>query len=305
MAGPSLVVGYGSIGARHARLLRDLGRRPAVVSARSIDFAPAYGDLRSAVEAEDPDYVVVANDTARHFETMRALAALGYEGPLLIEKPLFERRHAIPDVPFDGIFVGYNLRFHPALLALRRHVRNQPVLAVQAYVGQYLPDWRPGTDYRASSSASAARGGGALRDLSHELDLLTWLFGSCRRLAALGGRLGSLEIDSDDAWAVLLELERCPSATLHLNYLHRPSRREILVDTQAHSYIVDLVAGSLEIDGKAESFPVDSDQTYIAQHRAVIDGGGSGACSLDEGLAALAMIEAVEAAATHGRWVTP
>ena len=37
-----------------------------------------------------------------------------------------------------------------------------------------------------------------LRDLSHELDYMTWLFGPCRRVAALGGRFGPLAIDSDE-----------------------------------------------------------------------------------------------------------
>ena len=35
-------------------------------------------------------------------------------------------------------------------------------LTLRAEVGQYLPDWRPGTDYRTGVSASRDQGGGAL-----------------------------------------------------------------------------------------------------------------------------------------------
>ena len=66
-----------------------------------------------------------------------------------------------------------------------------------------------------------------LRDLSHELDLIQWLFGRWTRLTALGGRRGELEIDADDTWAVLLELDSGAIATLHLNYLDRPGRRRV------------------------------------------------------------------------------
>ena len=60
---------------------------------------------------------------------------------------------------------------------------------------------------------------------SHELDYLLWLGGRWRRVAALGGRLGDLEIASDDCWGLLLELEACPVATLQINYLDRPGVR--------------------------------------------------------------------------------
>ena len=45
-------------------------------------------------------------------------------------------------------------------------------------VGQYLPDWRPGTDYKSGVSAQKDLGGGALLELSHELDYLQWFFGN-------------------------------------------------------------------------------------------------------------------------------
>ena len=44
-----LVVGYGSIGARHTRLLIGLGCEVAVASARDIDFKQRYKSLSEAV----------------------------------------------------------------------------------------------------------------------------------------------------------------------------------------------------------------------------------------------------------------
>lgn len=303
MPGGALIVGYGSIGARHERLLRLLDQETALVTAQTTSGSPAYDDLGKALAAEAPSYVVIANDTARHHDSLAELAAGGYTGTVLIEKPLFDRVRALPGHGFAACYVGYNLRFHPVIQALARHLADEPVISVQAYVGQHLPDWHPDRDYRASSSASKARGGGALRDLSHELDLLTWLFGPWRRLAAVGGRYGSLEIDSDDSWSLLVELDRCPAATLQLNYLDRVGRRRLLVNTAAHSYEADLVAGTLTRDTDVERFENGRDATYLAEHRAALAGDGTTLCSLEEGLAVVAMIEAVERAARDGRWV--
>lgn len=303
MAGGCLVVGYGSIGARHARLLRALDRPTAVVSGREVEFAPLYDNLDAALDAEQPDYVVVSNDTARHHETLARLATLGFEGTVLVEKPLFERARAIPENRFRGLYVGYNLRFHPVFRALRESMNGDGALSAQAYVGQHLAGWWPGRDYRATASASAERGGGVLRDLSHELDLLFRLFGPWRRLAALGGAFSNLEIDSDDAWALLLELDGCPAATLQLNYLDRGGRRDLIVIGEDHSYHADLSGGALTVDGECVRFDMGADDSYLAQHKAVLEQEGAGVCTLEEGLAVVDAIEAAERAASEGRWV--
>src|SRR5215471_14335890 len=84
----ALVVGYGSAGRRHARLLQKLGCQVAVVSRRSIDYALRFSSLREALATLAVDYVVVANETSQHAATVEALLAHGFAGRLLVEKPL-------------------------------------------------------------------------------------------------------------------------------------------------------------------------------------------------------------------------
>lgn len=288
---------------RHVQLLRQLGCRTAVVSRRPIDQQPCYGNLADALAAERPAYVVVANETSRHLPALTELAAAGYDGTVLVEKPLFDRSHEMPEHRFAAGFVGYNLRFHPVLGALRDALADQRAMSAQVYVGQYLPDWRPDRDYRSGYSASAALGGGVLRDLSHEFDYIGWLFGPWRRVAAIGGRLGALEIDSDDCWAVLMALESCPALTVQLNYLDRGGRREITVNTVDHTYRADLIGGCLECDGVTEEFAAERDETFLAQHAAALAGDDRVLCSLTDGLAVVDTLEAVERAARDGRWV--
>jgi len=300
----TLVVGYGSIGQRHARLLDQLGCDVAIVSNRNVSHPTVFHDLRAALEKWKPGYVVLANKTHEHHGALLTLAQCGFEGRVLVEKPLFEGIREVPQNRFACLAVAYNLRFHPLIIRLRDFLADQRPLSAFAYVGQYLPQWRPSTDYRHSYSSRRAEGGGVLRDLSHELDYMNWLFGGWVKLTALGGHLSHLEIDSDDFYSLLLEMRRCPIVSIHVNYLDRVVRREVLVHTDQHSIKVDFVKGVFEVDGNAESVQVERDATYLGEHEAMLKGDFTMLCSGKDGLGVVDMIESAEAAANKGIWVT-
>lgn len=298
-----IVIGYGSIGQRHARLLKQLGCEVAVVSSRIVDHPMVFTNIAAAIEGWKPEYVVLANKTHEHHDSLSKLAQFDFEGRVLVEKPLFDQMREMPKNRFACIAVAYNLRFHPLITKLRDLLADQRSLSAFAYVGQYLPQWRPSTDYRLSYSAKRAEGGGVLRDLSHELDYMNWLFGGWVRLTALGGHFSHLEIDSDDFYTLLLEMNRCPVVSIHVNYLDRSVRREVLVHTDQHSIKVDFVKGLIEIDGNTELVKVERDETYLGEHKAMLAGDFNKLCSDLEGLALMDMIESAEEAAGKGKWV--
>jgi len=298
------VIGYGSIGQRHARLLVEMGCDVAVMSRRSIAFSPCYSDLAEALAHWQPDYVVVANRTSEHYQTIEDLVKYGFPGRVLVEKPLFVQLSELSAHKFSQVAVAYNLRCHPLLSRLKSLLGDslKPVTA-NVYVGSYLPNWRPKADYRQSYSAKNSEGGGVLRDLSHELDYVLWLFGSWRRLTAFGGHLSSLEIDSDDVYSLLMETERCPLVSIQLNYLDRVPRREISVTNDHHTVRVDLIKNILEINGVQEAFNVARDDTYRVQHQAMLNENAKGLCTLGEAMETSFTIEAAEQAARSHIWI--
>jgi len=272
----AVVAGFGSIGARHARVLEELGCRVTVVSRR--------GEVTSVASvAGKADYIVVANETSEHCNTVREIAATGFEGTVLVEKPLFDAPEDVPDHRFEHAYVGYNMRFHPLTQQLREFAMGEQLLTAHAYVGQHLTTWRPGSDYRQSYSASRARGGGVLRDLSHEIDTLRWLLGDLTLAGAAGGHFSSLEIDSDDVFALLMKGERCPVATLQMNYVDRRTRRELMLVAERDTLHADYVAAK-----------VDRDYTYREMHRAALAGDDSRLASFADGMAVLRLIEEAE-----------
>jgi len=303
----AMVVGFGSIGARHARILAGLGLRTVVVSKRAVEFPIRYALLETALQNEAPDYIVIANNTDEHHLVLDQLFSLNFSGKILIEKPLFDRVRHIEIAENASVFVAYNLRFHAVLQRLRQLLAGEQIFAAQIYAGQYLPDWRPGTDYRTSYSADRARGGGVLRDLSHEIDYVLWLFGGWVRVAALGGHISALEINSDDTFALLMETPACPVVTVQINYMDRPGRRTIVVNTARLTIEADLVRGTISCNGKMETITSERDDSYTAMHRTALAAAAHGdqgmLCSFAEGNETMRLIEAAEVAVKTSQWV--
>jgi len=298
-----LIIGFGSIGIKHARSLSDLGQDVAVVSRRAVDWPKVYGSIPQAITDWAPHYVVIASRTSEHWADINALIACRFAGTVLVEKPVFDRQLDFPENNFSAVFIGYNLRLHPLLIRMKDVLSQATVFAVHAYVGSDLAQWRPQIDYRDSNSARRKEGGGVLRDLSHELDYLNWMFGKWRHLTASGGQVSALEIDSDDVFSILYETDCCPVITVQMNYLDNPPRREFLALTDAGTIRADLIGGTLDIAGKSEHFGAIIQDTYTKQHQAVIDGDTSNLCGIDDGLEIMQMIHAAEQASSQKIWV--
>lgn len=299
----ALVVGYGSIGSRHARILAEIGCRVAVVSSRPITDYPRFSTIAESVSAFQPDYVVLANETVKHHAGLCELADAGFAGSVLVEKPLFHELKQMPAHRFGNVFVAYNLRFHPLLQRLRVLLEGETLVSVQAYVGQYLPGWRPERDYRDGYSAHGSAGGGVLRDLSHELDYLNWLLGGWQLLTALGGHYSALEITSDDVFAVMMTTARCPVVTVQLNYLDRLTRRQLVINTQQRTIGIDFIAGELVVDDVRQDFPAERGHTYREMHRSILEGRGDSVCTAEEGMDVVGMVAAAEQAVAERRWI--
>lgn len=282
----------------------------AGVSRRGSGFVECHVDLVSALDVFRPDYIVIATETSDHAAKLRELLDYGYKGSVLVEKPLVGPEPAEAVAPliaaagFKRFGVAYNLRFHPLLGELRRRLAGAKIYHVSASCGQYLPDWRPGRDHRISYSSQRGKGGGVLRDLSHEIDYLLWLFGPVHRLAAVGGNLGALDIQADELWSVVLQMTSGHGADLKIDYLRQPAERRISVYSDRGTIIADLVAGTLEENRKYDRMHVDRNQTYTDMHTAMLSGEPCDICTLDEALRIDSFIHAVEGAAEQGGWIT-
>ena len=296
------VVGAGSIGSRHQRILKQLGHQVSVVSANSPDAD--FRSMSDALERESFDYVVIASQTSQHVIDLSALIKNRFNGRVLIEKPLFEKLHTLEENGFSFAAVGYNLRFHPAIVWLKDTLPKLGKLtSANFYVGQFLPTWRPDSDYRKSSSARDISGGGVLRDLSHELDLVQYLFGDWQQLTAVGGKFSDLEIATDDTFSILMTSTKCNAISVQLNYVDRIKQRYITINGNNGTVSIDLISNTAKFSDLNVKFSVNADDTYVAQHLAVISNDSQNTCSLSEALKVVETIQAIEKSAEKLKWI--
>ncbi|MGE7999183.1 Gfo/Idh/MocA family protein [Lysinibacillus sp. NPDC093190] len=297
-----LVIGYGSIGQRHARILREMGLEVSIVSRRPIREQNSYKKLESALQSNNYDYIVIANETMSHIETLKNILDNRYTGNILVEKPLFAKMESI-SFNESQTFVAYNLRFHPLIKQLKTMLYNEEIISVNAYAGQYLPSWRPNTNYTKSYSAYREQGGGVLRDLSHELDYLTTLFGEWHSLIAKMDKISNLNIHSEDYVHISYKTKQKVHVSVELNYLDRITQRYVIVQTNNKTIKIDFINNSINCNGEIEQLAkIDKDYTYRKQHEAVLNG-SSLCCSFKEGLNIVKMIEKVEKSSLIKEWV--
>ena len=295
-----LIIGYGSIGQRHEAVLKQLGVETAIVSRHA---EGACRTLEVGMEQFQPDYVVVANRTSEHLEALDRLEAAGFGGSCLVEKPL-SGKHLNSFTKYSfSIRVGYVLRFHPLFVAAAEALQGQCIYSVQAYAGQYLPDWRPDTDYRDSYSSRKEQGGGVLRDLSHELDYLQALAGPWRRVAALGGHLSKLEITSDDVFGLLFETENCPVISCQVNYLDRNLRRDCTIQYEGGTLYLDFIGNRLIHNGNEQRFQLQRNDLFSDMHASALSDQSKQGCSFDDAAGTVKLIEAAERSSIEHTWV--
>ena len=236
-----LIVGFGSIAKKHIHALNALQVNAVIYALRSGRDAEKVEGITNIFDLADMqekfDFAIISNPTASHYDTIVNLLPLGI--PLFIEKPLFhtlEHTSAILDLCHDSkvaTYIACNLRFHPCVQYLKSYLNENPrkINEVNIYSGSYLPDWRPGQDFRRNYSAIPEMGGGVHLDLIHELDYACWLLGKPFASNKTLGNSSSLEIAATD-YAHYQLMYPGYFANITLNYYRKQAKRhmEILMD---------------------------------------------------------------------------
>lgn len=267
------VIGLGNIATRHRRNLKQLfpeailfamsasGRMPVEDVSDSDCIVASISEL---IEAKI-ELVIVASPATFHAKHAVLLIEAGI--PTLIEKPITANikdvallREAIKKTQ-TPVAVGYCLRHLPSSLKVKEFLEKNRLGALynaNIQVGQYLPDWRPSKDYRDSVSANKDLGGGALLELSHELDYAQWLLGDCVVEHAILRSSKELALDVEDIADVMLRSNKGVVANIHLDFLQRSVQRNCSLIGSKGRLDWDLINNSVTFYG-----PLGSEIIYL------------------------------------------
>jgi len=316
-----LIVGYGSIGRRHLRIVRESLPNVTIMVFRHRPTAaiPDKADLVTSsmddVLSFAPEAAIIANPAPFHLETAKVLVEMGCH--LLIEKPVSDKSDGVKELletaRVAGVMcqVGYNLRYLPSLSRFRGLINEGLVgrpLSVRCEVGQYLPSWRPDTDYRAGVSARSDLGGGALLELSHEIDYLRWIFGGVESVSSWVGNVGDLDIDVEDTAHLILRFKSKATnkpviASLNIDFVRHDTTRICTVIGSEGSLRWNGLTGVIDIYksggvswGEYIVMPHQHDDSYRAQWEDFLISIADCKEPLVDGEAGFAVLKIIEAA---------
>ena len=263
-----LIVGFGSIGKRHLSVIQEsLPSAEKLVFKRSspiIEQIPgiSFTDKEENAISFRPEIAVIANPAPFHIEIATKLAKNGCH--LLIEKPVAvldgDAKPLMEVIRSTGIVcqVGYNLRYFQSLRKYKQLIDEGiigKVHSIRCEVGQYLPSWRPESDYRKGVSALKFLGGGVLNELSHEIDYLQWIFGEINWVRGWSGKVSDLEIDVEDLASITMGIKHPSStnesiATLSLDFIRHDKTRYCTVIGSEGTLKWDGTDGSVLLFGR-------------------------------------------------------
>ena len=189
----ALLIGYGSIGAKRARILHNFGwhvtiwepdatRRLAAQAHGFTDFSLGRNELRAAA-------AFVCSPSKYHAEHTLACLQLGCH--VFIEKPI---AHTLADARLicdaaaasdRHVMVGCNYRFSDAIQIAPERLQD-----LEITMQYHLPTAR--TNWRESYVNDPAQGGVVLGSGIHAIDLAQYLAGAIERICDAGGEPASL-----------------------------------------------------------------------------------------------------------------
>ena len=184
-----ILVGYGPRGKNWLQIIKK-NKKTEIIAICDINEKtkdkytidiPFYSKISNALLESKADGIILSTPPFNRMKDLKACAK--YRLPILVEKPLSDTMEGgnelIKTQKESGLvgLVGYCFRYDPAALKFRELLNNDKtgqILHVTVDCGSYLPDWRPGENYKKSVSAKNKLGGGVLLELSLELDYIRY-----------------------------------------------------------------------------------------------------------------------------------
>ena len=297
-----LLIGYGSIGKRHARNLIEMGLTPFILTKHPDDLNATFLNDVSELGGRNIEYCIICSPTSEHLDSLKKCLSLKH-GPkkILIEKPLeatYAKGIQVKKISekFDvEIFVAYNLRFLEVFKTIRGFLeKNKGIRIVEIVAGQDLKEWRSARDYTRSYSAHREQGGGVDLDLSHEIDYVLWLFGDkIIDKMMYRKKISDLEIDSPDIFKLFLRYERFV-VDVTLDYIRKPKTRYIrIICENGENLYYDFTTNRIDIRTRETTFADSIGQSYKRMLMSFLadETNKRKLCTIEEGLKVLKILE--------------
>ena len=278
------IIGAGLIADFHAKAIQSLDNAKLVgICGTNQDKAQKlaekynckkYNDYSAMLRAGDIDVVTIATPSGAHMEP--AVEAAKYGKHVLCEKPLeitlaridkMIQAHADAGTSLGGIF---NFRFEDTTEVIKAAVERGR-LGTITYAAVYVPWWRTDAYYEGWHGTWNLDGGGAMMNQSiHMVDLLQYIMGPVKSLAAFSSKLGHPQIETEDTAVGAVQFNNNALGIIYGTTASYPGQFRRLEITGTKGTVV-LVENSLKVWQFAE---MNEEDEQIIQKYGNVEGGG-------------------------------
>jgi predicted dehydrogenase len=231
-----LIAGCGSIGRRHARVLRELGVEDLRVcdpSSAQIEALTAETPVRATyLDYEEglrdrPDAVLIGTPPKLHIPM--AIQALDAGRHVFSEKPVSDSLDQVDElqqaIDRSGkvFMVGLCFRYHEGLTLAKKYLdegRIGRLVSIRLRMSENLADVRP--DYKSLYTLKQM----GVYDLSHEVDLACWFADTpLTDIQAMHGAFSDLGFTAPDIAQLNLRFGDACLASVYLDFFSKPRTR--------------------------------------------------------------------------------
>jgi predicted dehydrogenase len=320
----AVVVGLGNIALRHRRNLKSLFPEIFIIAVpasgkvtnQNVDFADQIILTLEEAINEKVDIAIVASPAPFHAIHVKLLLLAGV--PSLVEKPVTSNSQdaqeliRIHNETGTPTAVGYCLRYMPSSIKMKELFEKNIIGNIyNAFVsiGQYLPDWRPSKDYRHSVTAKKSLGGGALLELSHEIDYIQWLLGPMKVHYAQLRSSSELNLEVEELADVILVTDTGTVCNIHLDFLQKKANRTCSFVGEKGRLDWDLLSNTIQLHTKSgivclfSEADWDSNQMYLSLLTDFLDlvaGCKNSSIDLEQATKTIELIEGIKSCAIQG-----
>ena len=289
-----LIIGLGSIGLKHHQILKKINKKfkIKVLSKNKIKNID-YIEKKKILEF-NPNYIIISNHTSKHIEYLNFINNHFKRVKILVEKPLFHKPIKFKIKNYNKVFVGYNLRYHPVVDKLKKLIKKNKFYYSSLTCFSFLPNWRNNIDYRLSNSAQKKYGGGVLTELSHEIDLIDYLFNIKKIHSSFNSKISQLKINTDDFLNLNTFCNKVKFCNLNVNFFDNLKERKIKIVGKDYSYEADILNNLIKVHNNknfiTKKIKIKAINTYEKLHKSILNNKYRNICDLKQGQKILKII---------------
>ena len=235
-----LIIGYGNAGKRYYRIAKKYYNKSSILIVTKQKKKPPFYNSFKDIVKKPIEGIIIANNTEDHAKTLREIEANLKGVKILVEKPMFNNfSETSLNIKKNSVYIGYNLRMHPVINFMKKICEKKKIIRADIVCKTFIPLWRKNKSWKRFYSFDEKKGGGVLKELTHEIDYTTYLMG---KLFFDKYRLEkkNKNYNINDYFKAHASSKKCKDINIELDLFEKKESRFVKLITKKNIYIGDL-----------------------------------------------------------------